>query len=293
MKFVENGTLRLDDSIYHYLPMNILTGLHVFQGTDYSQEITIRQLLSHTSGLPDYVLDGNKDENGITDFMWLMIADPGKFWTPEETIEYTKQYLTPFFAPGDGYHYSDTDYQLLGLILQNISGKALNEIYRENLFNPLGMNYTYLEYYDNPIPSIPGRGLSHVYFGEYDYTSWISYSADWAGGGLISTTDNLNRFLRSFANNEIFQNIQTKQQMLDFGNVGETGMYYGLGVAKINFEELGLTGFGEIYGHDGISQSFMFYWAKKNVTIVGTLNQVVSDYHYQQLVLGVINLLNK
>jgi D-alanyl-D-alanine carboxypeptidase len=290
---VEEGNLKLDDSIYHYLPVNILTGLHVFQGIDYSEQITIRQLLSHTSGLPDYVTDGNKDENGITEFMQLMIDMPEKFWTPEETIEYTKQNLIPFFAPGDGYHYSDTDFQLLGLILQNIKGKALNEIYREKLFGPLGMSCTYMEYYDDPVQSIPGRGLSHIFFGDLDYTSWTSNSADWAGGGLISTTENLNRFIRAFVNNEVFKNSQTKQLMLDCQNIGELGFYYGLGVMKINFEEIGLTGYGQSYGHEGISQSFMFYWEKENVTIVGTLNQANSNYPYQQLILGVMNLLKK
>jgi len=293
MKFVEEGSISLDDSIYHYLPIEIVSGLHVFQGNDYSKQITIRQLLNHSSGLPDYIEDGNKDENGITDFLQLLIAQPDKFWTPEETIEYTKHNLKPFFIPGNGYHYSDTEYQLLGLILQNITGKKLNVIYREKLFDPLGMKHTYMEYYDNPIPSITGRGLSHVYLSDIDYTTWISNSADWAGGGIISTTEDLNRFLRAFVNNEIFKSSQTKQQMLNWQNTDEASVYYGFGIKFINLEELGLDGFGELYGHDGFPQSFMFYWAKQNVTIVGTLNQDVSEYQYAQLVIEIINLLKK
>jgi len=293
MKLVEEGRLNLDDSIYHYLPNNILNGLHVFQGNEYSKQITIHQLLNHSSGLPDYIEDGNKDENGLTDFLKLLVAQPNKFWTPEETIEYTKQNLIPFFTPGNGYHYTDTEYQLLGLILQRVTGKSLNVLYKEKLFDPLGMKHTYMEYYDNPIPSIEGRGLSHVYLGDIDYTTWVSNSSDWAGGGIISTTEDLNRFLRAFENNEIFQNTNTKQQMLNWQNTGETGFYYGFGIALINFEELGLNGFGEIYGHDGFPQSFMFYWAKKDVTLVGTLNQGSSEYHYQQLILEIINLLKE
>ncbi|MEW6194993.1 MAG: serine hydrolase domain-containing protein [Bacteroidota bacterium] len=293
MKLTEEGHLKLDDPIYYYLPDTIMTGLHMLHGYDHGNQITILQLLSHSSGLPDYVEDGNKDENGMTDFLKLLITQPNKFWKPEETIEYAKHYLSPLFTPGSGYHYSDTNYQLLGLILQNITGKALNVLYREKIFVPLGMNHTYMEYYDDPIPSIPGRGLSHVFLAELDYTNLISNSADWAGGGLISTTEDLNRFLRAFVNDQIFQNNQTKLQMLNWLSTGEVGTYYGLGVARINMDEFGMTGIGELYGHDGFPQSFMFYWPKQNVTIIGTLNQAISNYHYQQLILQVFNLLNK
>lgn len=92
-------------------------------------------------------------------------------------------------------------------------------------------------------------------------------------------------------NNEIFQNPQTKQQMLSWLNTDEGGIYYGLDVARINFSDFGMPEIGEIYGHDGFPQSFMFYCPKKNVTIVGTLNQATSEFHYQQLVLRVLNLL--
>ncbi len=293
MKLMEEGRFSLDDSIYHYLPDSIITGLHVLQGVDYSNQITVRQLLNHTTGLPDYIQDGNRDENGLTDFLKLLIAQPAKFWTPEETIAYTKQYLLPVFIPGGGYHYSDTNYQLLGLILQNVTSQALHLLYREKIFAPLGMDHTYMEYYDNPIPSIPGRSISHIYLGDFDYTSWISNSADWAGGGLISTSEDLNRFLRAFVNNGIFQNTQTRQTMLEWISTGDPGIYYGLGIARINLEEFGMAGFGEIYGHEGFAQSFMYYWPKRDVTLVGTLNQAVSDYHYQQLVLEVIGLLNQ
>lgn len=277
MALVEAGQIGLDDSIHLYLPDSIMNGLHVFQGQDYSERITIRQLLSHTSGLPDYVEDGDANANGLPDFLELLMAQPNEFWTPEETIAYAKEHLTPFFQPGQGFHYSDTNYQLLGLILQNVTTKALNVLYRESLFSPLGMNYTYMEFYDTPIPGIAGRSLSHVYFGDQDYTNWISSSADWAGGGLASTTGDLTRFLRAFVSDGIFQNSQTKAQMMSWGSTGITGVYYGFGMVRVNFEELGLPGAGEIYGHDGFPQSFMYYWPGQNVTIAGTLNQAVPE----------------
>jgi CubicO group peptidase (beta-lactamase class C family) len=195
MKLVEAGKFGLDDKISQYLPESITAGLHEYQGQSYGAQITIRQLMGHTSSLPDYFFDGDQNGNQLPDFIELMLAQPDKFWQPEETIAYAKAALSPFFPSGQGFHYSDTNYQLLGLIIQNVIGKALHEVYREHLFNPLGMNNTYVEYYETPRPAIPGRGLSHVYLGLLDYTDLRAISADWAGGGLASTTEDLNRFV--------------------------------------------------------------------------------------------------
>jgi CubicO group peptidase (beta-lactamase class C family) len=162
----------------------------------------------------------------LPDFIELMLAQPDKFWQPEETITYTKVALSPFFPPGQGFHYSDTNYQLLGLIIQNVTGKALHEVYRERLFNPLGMNNTYVEFYETPRPALPGRDLSHVYLGLLDYTDLRAISADWACGGLASTTEDLNRFIRAFADD-------------------------------------GIDGIGWIIGHDGFPGSFMYYLRRR------------------------------
>lgn len=294
MKVIESGALALDDYIHEFLPDAIINGLHIYQGVEYSLVITIHQLLDHTSGLPDYITDGDENSNGLPDFLELLIEDPEKFWTPEETIDYAKQHLKPFFKPGDGFHYSDTNYQLLGLILQVLKQKPLNVIYREELFDLLDMDHTYMEYYDDPIQSIPGCGISHVYFNGYDYTDWTSNSADWAGGGLISTTTDLNRFLRGFVNDMIFQDDLTKSQMLSWTSVQASGLYYGLGILKMDLAEMGLQSLGEIYGHDGFPQSFMFYWPKRDVTITGTLNQAMSQtVTYDQLLLDILVLLDK
>ncbi len=292
MKLVEEGRFALDDSIYHLLPDSIMEGLHVYKGHDYSGDITIRQLMGHRSGLADYVEDGDENKNGLPDFLELLIAEPGRFWSPEETIEYTKSHLSPLFAPGTGYHYSDTNYQLLGLVCQQVSGKALNVLYRDELFGPLEMDHTYMEFYDDPLPSVPEHGLSHVYFEDYDYTDWRSASADWAGGGLASTTEDLSKFIRAFADGTVFEDARSKDEMLAWGATESSGVQYGLGVVRINLAVLGAMGAGEIYGHDGFPQSFMFYWPKQNVTIVGTLNQAVSErIQSQDIVVGVVDLL--
>lgn len=277
MLLVEAGQFALEDSIFRYLPPSIMDGLHVLSLRDYSRDITIRHLLSHRSGLADYIQDGDENGNGMPDFLELLIAEPDRIWTPEETIEYTKENLPPLFAPGNGFHYSDANYQLLGLVCESVTGRALNELYREKLFDPLGMDHTYMEFHDTPRPSLPGRGLSHVFYENLDYTAWQSASADWAGGGLVSTTEDLSRFLRAFADDSIFADPRSRAEMLDWQTMGMTGLFYGLGVMQIRFADMGAPELGEIYGHEGFPQSFMFYWPDEEVTIVGTLNQAISD----------------
>jgi D-alanyl-D-alanine carboxypeptidase len=128
-----------------------------------------------------------------------------------------------------------------------------------------------------------------VFFEDLDYTDWKSVSADWAGGGLVSTTEGLSRFLRAFADDGIFADPKSKTEMLSWGPVGSTGVYYGLGVTRVNLDEHGMAGVGDFWGHDGFPQSFLFYWPKQQVTIVGTLNQAVSErVFWAQLVVSVI-----
>lgn len=136
------GKLNLDDKISKYIDKSILLGLHIYKGKDYSQELTIKHLLSHTSGLPDYFqgkgTSGKSLENEITENI-------DQFWTFEQAIERTKK-MTPLFAPGTKgkANYSDANFQLLGKIIENITHKSYAENCREFIIQPLGLTKTYL-----------------------------------------------------------------------------------------------------------------------------------------------------
>jgi len=278
MKLAESGKIGLDQKISQYLPESVMDGLHEYGGKSYANDIIVRHLLNHTSGLPDYFFDGI-NLFGMTEFMSLMLAEPEKLWEPEETIEYAKIRLTPFFPPGEGYHYSDTGYQLLGLIVESVTGRPLHEVYRELLFDPLDMNHTYMEFRETPRPAIPGRSLSHIYMNVIDYTSVTAYSADWAGGGLVTTAEDLNRFIRAFFRNEIFDDPLTREEMFNWVDTASGG-YYGFGIERLVFDEFGIPdyiGLGELWGHSGFGSSFMYYWTDQNISFCGTLNQAILE----------------
>lgn len=269
MKLVEEGKLKLDDRVAKYLPESLVDGLHVFEGRSFSHEITVRQLLNHTSGIVD--------DWACPGFLDLVAGDPEKRWSPEETIEYVKENCPPRFRPGEGWHYSDTAYNVLGLVLERVAEKPLHELYREMLLDPLGMEHTYRPAYEPPRPVTPGRPPAERYLGDIECGLWTSVmTADWAGGGLVSTTEDLNTFLRAFVRGDVFADSLTKGEMLTWVESGPLNNY-GFGVSRVlfgRFDDSSVRALGEVWGHAGSSHNFIYYWPQEDVTIVGTLNQM-------------------
>ncbi len=272
MKLIEAGELGLDDRISQYLVKDLIDGLHVYEGQSYGEAITIRHLLSHTSGIAD---DWAQPE-----FFELIVAEPHKRWKPEETVEFIKANCRPAFRPGGGFQYTDPGYNLLGLIIEKVTGSTLHEVYREYLLNPLGMEHTYRPSHEEARPAFPERGTSYRYLDDLECTSLPAVmTADWAGGGLISTTENLNQFLRAFVRNEIFEEPTTREEMFQWVESGPFNNY-GFGISRVLFDRSNNSryiGLGEVWGHTGSSDNFMYYWPKEDITMIGTLNQIVCE----------------
>ena len=264
MKLAEMGMVDLDIPIAEYLDPEIMDGLHIYEGVDYSEQLTTRHLLHHTSGLADN-WDDERDEGH---FLHMVLEeDPDRFWEPEETIVYVKENLPPLFAPGEDIHYSDINFQLIGLIIESVTGQQLHEAYREYIFGPLGMEHTYMELREDPRPSLPGRTLSHVYYDEVDYTNNRAISADWGGGGVVTTAEDMNRFMNAFVKNEIFSDPQTREAMFNWMDWEGDTLDYGLGIMRIQGKTL------MVWGHLGVGNAMMIYWPDGDVILTGTLNQ--------------------
>ncbi|MBU0509730.1 beta-lactamase family protein [bacterium] len=268
MRLVEEGQLLLDNPVAGYLAESGIPfdSLLVYQNHSYGSAITLRQCLQHTTGLADYVFDGERNMSGYTPFLQYVLDHPTLQWQPLELVQWTYRRLPAKFAPGSGWHYSDANYVLLGMVIEAVTGAALEQAYHVYLLDPLGMTHTYLETRETPTS---GGVLSHPFLGNVD-TAPINTSFDWAGGGLVSTVDDLTRFLRVFAADSIFSNGASKQAMFSWYELGG-GVSYGLGVARLDFPQ------GVVWGHDGAYGSFMYYWPAKDLTMCGTINQVEAD----------------
>ena len=265
----DQGKLKFEDKISRYLSKEILDKLHVFEGVDYSSDISIAQLLQHTSGLPDYFEGTTVDES--PNMINLLFAEPNRRWEPAALIQFTKEKMKPLFVPGKGYNYTDTEYVLLGLIIENISGLELHNFFKEHIFKPLQMQHTYMHLRSTPINET--APMTEIHVGSYEISSFQSLTADWAGGGLVSTADELIRFQKALFDGKLVkkETLKSMQQWTP-----ETqGMYYGFGLRKVVLNELSedLPSL-ELIGHSGSTASFLYYCPSLDVYISGTLNQV-------------------
>jgi D-alanyl-D-alanine carboxypeptidase len=137
LKLESEGKLKLEDKINKYLETSVMAGLHVYKNKDYANEITIKHLLAHTSGLPDYFQNKGANGKSLED---EIAKGEDQFWTFYQAIERTKT-LQPLFAPGtkNKAHYSDANFQLLGKIIETITNKSYSENCNEYIIKPLGL----------------------------------------------------------------------------------------------------------------------------------------------------------
>jgi CubicO group peptidase (beta-lactamase class C family) len=159
----EQGRLSYDDPIARYFP----------ELPEALGAATVRQLLNHTSGIPDYSSDLNAERPGMT---------------PRDVLNLLRNVKSPVFPPGEKYEYSNTGYVLLGLIAEKVSGKPFLTYLQEKIFDPLGMKTTFALPRGRVTPANVANG--------YDDFGKLSNANSYLGGdgGLYSTIDDLYRF---------------------------------------------------------------------------------------------------
>lgn len=166
LKLVEEGKLNLTDDVQTYVP-------------EFPHSVTIEQVLTHTSGLPNLV--------DLNDFEDLARRD----YRVDELLALTKD-EKPHFTPGNGFKYSDTGYILLGAVIERASGLRYGDYLESKLFRPLGMESSY---YGDDRRVIPHRIRGYSFAGDRVVNaSYISMSVPHAAGGLVSTVDDLLRW---------------------------------------------------------------------------------------------------
>ena len=285
LQLIEEGLLRLEDAYFNLITrdtINILSRLHFLGETDYSGKITIFHLLHHSSGLQDYFSDDGR-------FLTYVMQHPSQSWGWELVIEKYFEFelnLKPSFVPGSGFHYSDTNYLLLAILIEQITQKPLQQVYREKIITPLGLNDTHLEFYELPGKAKP---VVYPYYGVHSLEN-VNTSFDWGGGGLISTMHDLDIFIRNLNKGILFKKPESVQLMMRFQNTNSGtdnrghSPEYGLGVQKRHFPGYSFVGHNSAYG------SMLFYEPKKDISIVLSLNQAAAvlkaEWLMKKIILG-------
>ena len=271
MKLHEKGAIDLDGPMAKYLPADMIRGIHVCQGHDYSDEITVKQLLEQTSGIADYYDEKAKD--GKTMFE-LFVAEPTRTWTVEETIARARDEMTPNFKPGTAASYSDTNYQLLGKIIECVTGKPLEAVYEEFFFRPLKLKHTWLVGRSRPRVA-PSAAIADVFSGDRDITSIRSNGAYWADGGIVSNVAEAVAFLQALTDGKIIRHDTLELMHKTWHQLPNMPLKYGFGTMKFEISAF-IKGAAEaplVWGHSGSTGVFLYYAEGPDLYMAGTIDQ--------------------
>ncbi len=278
MQLADEGLLELNDPIEKYLSHLSLNGIHIYKGTDYSNDLKIYQLLHQTSGLADYFADGlNEDFKKNQD----------RSYSVEDVLELIRG-KAPFAAPDSGKsHYSDTNYQLLGAVIEVVTDLTLVEAFRERIFEPTEMADTYL--YDHKVP--PAVEPLPFYCNNTSLSLPLAMTSERGAGGAVSTMADSHRFLRAYFEGRLFKKAHFEK--MTTWNRMFFPMHYGYGLWRFQLPRW-LTLFRkmpEFIGHAGVNGAMAFYNPDKDLYITGTLNQLddpARQFKFMPKIVGLI-----
>lgn len=269
----DKGKLSFDDKIYKYLDNELMYKLHIFKGQDFSNKITIRHLLNQTSGLSDVFFP-----------LWeKMVNNSNMRITTKDAIIWGKQNLKPAFEPGKKHLYTDTNYFLLGLIIESITGKPFQEILHKMIFDPLGMKHAYTNDFSKPLePS--AYPTAEAMINGVDFTKIKGIAPlDHAGSSVIAPFDEYLIFMKALVNNTLLKEATLKRMISDDKPMGfpAVGMKYGYSIWKFVTVPIIMPAKFNCWGCVGITGAFMFYHPKTESYIIGTFNN--SSYKIKAL----------
>ncbi|MCA2229697.1 serine hydrolase domain-containing protein [Nonomuraea aurantiaca] len=187
LQLVEEGRLGLDDKLGDLLPEVAADGL-----VELADEITVRQLIQHTSGIPDWFHKGSSTTPAFDVF------DFTTYYRPIDIVKMTRGWPRTG-APGEKFAYSNTNYTLIGMIIEKVSGHTLADELNRRLFRPLGMTRTYqLTKPPQGIKGPHGHGYYPDSTGRLRDVHRFNASYGNGAGGVVSTTHDVSAFQRAF-----------------------------------------------------------------------------------------------
>ncbi len=182
LQMIDAGKLRLDSTLQEVLPD--------FRSDEAGRAVTVRQLLTHSSGLPSLEA-ALPEEDGVEGFYRLTDLD---FDHPQTVLErYLRGPLR--FAPGSRFDYNNADYWALGVMIERLSGQAYENVLEERLLKPLGMTHTKLCTPTNPLPGDSAQGrVRDPRSGVIQAGPSLRMENFWAAGAMYSTAEDLLRW---------------------------------------------------------------------------------------------------
>ena len=253
LQLVEEGRVALDEPLATYLP-----------DAGHGQEVTIRQLLAHTSGVPDF--------GTVAAYRERLLENPGRAWTADEVLRLVIDRSLDF-EPGERWAYSNTNYILLGLVAEAAGGSSLAELLHSRILDPLKLTDTYLEgVEDAPRMAVSGH-FDLDGDGDSDNVRLIPYTAlvtsGAAAGGLSATALDVLDFADALMAGRLVGRISLGR-MMEASTESETAGGYGLGLMR--FQRAGREAWGHGGGLPGFS-AVLAHSVADGATVVGLANE--------------------
>ncbi len=276
LRLCEQGKLAVTDRLVDHVDPASVAKLHVIDGTDYTPHITIEHLLSHTSGLPDYYEEAPGKQLSPQQRLLAGEDTPVPY---DDVIRIVQSQLKPHFPPQalDGgrvhAHYADTNYQLLGAVIESVTGQALDTVFASMLFDPLGLDNT--SSYPNPPrsgrPATPDASVFSP-VGPIPVDGALRHQK--ADGGIVSTLDDQLRFLTAVVRGDVFDDAEMWQWMQQRTARIFFPIRYGRGVmvyAPARWMSLGRRT-PPVIGHTGSTATWLMHSPEDGLVLAGTFD---------------------
>ena len=248
---IENGKVKLEDPIIKYLSSD---WVNVLEKIEFGNEITVEQALGHRSGIADIT--------EIREIRDSLLSDSTMRLSPLEGLKWVQRKGETKFKPGESFDYTNTNYILLGAMVEHLSGMSYKNVLKQNIVDRIGLKNT--SFTGKTIGSL-NEEIVHSYFEEGGRLhDGNKVNLEWAGGagGIISNTDDLISFYKALEAGNLFDKVGTYEQMCKLVSYNEV---YGHGIEVNNDPELGLY-----YGHKGSifnTRTILAYFPEKQITI--------------------------
>ncbi|TDL90527.1 serine hydrolase domain-containing protein [Meridianimarinicoccus aquatilis] len=256
LQLAEEGQIDLNQTVQSLLRTVDLSALHVVKGVDYGPSLSVRQLIHQTSGLADYYASNLSAD---------LKQNIDRSFGLHDVLQMTRA-LPPQAAPDSGRsYYSDTNYQLLGAVIEAVTSQTFDQAVQSRICEPLGLRETAVLNDDD-------AGLP-IYYKSQSLNVPRTLASMGPDGGILSTMDDLLTFLRAFIQGQLF-NPENAAQIRQWNRLFFP-FQYGYGVMRIKLPRW-MTLFRatpELIGHSGASGSFAFHAPGPDIYLIGTFNQ--------------------
>ncbi len=303
MMLAERGELDIEQSICHYLPETVTRGLHRYGGRDRTAEITLRHLLTHSSGLADWFEDYPKGGSSLAE---IVFEEGDRNLTIEELAGHVRDRLRPHFPPQDvagkrpKIRYSDTNFILVSAIIEAATALPLHEVHARMLYKPFHMCQTY--FLDQSQPLAPASSSMVLRANGLPlHIPLLIQSVN----GIYSTAPDMMKFIRRLMKGELFAKPETLAAMMSpwrrFGFPMDRAalrspnwpIEYAMGMMRFRVPRLftPLVPIPAMFGHTGSTGCWLFYCPAMDVATSGSVEDAAAGAVPFQVVPQILRLL--